>query len=131
MSGKPETVSAVFPSKYLSAADLARPVVLRVAAVDVEEFRQQGGAKEWRPVGRFATLGGQATHKALIANKSQCRALAQLANSERFADWPGVAVQLAPGRAQNGKATILIQAPPTQEPPAAENGRKQQQARQR
>lgn len=118
MSGKPETVSAVFPSKYLTAADLARPVVLTVAAVDVEEFRQQSGPKEWRPVVSFRTLGGQATHKALIANKSQCRALAQLAGSERFADWPGATVLLTPGRAQNGKATILIQAPPAQESPA-------------
>lgn len=119
MSSKPETVSAVFPSKYLTAADLARPVVLKVAAVDVEEFRQQGGAKEWRPVVSFCTLGGQAAHKALIANKSQSSALALLAKSERFADWPGITVQLAPGRAQNGKATILIQAPPAQEPPAS------------
>ena len=110
MSGKPETVSAVFPSKYLTAADLARPVVLKVAAVDVEEFRQQGGAQEWRRAARWDSVGGPAADEALIANKSQCRALAQLAGSERFADWPGATVLLTPGRAQNGKATILIQA---------------------
>lgn len=108
MDKAPETVSQMFPSRFLSAADLTKPVKLKVAAVHVEQMRQQDGSQEWKPLVAFVTMGGQPTQKQLVANKTQSHALSVVAGSERFAEWPGAVVTLSPGRAPNGKATIVV-----------------------
>jgi hypothetical protein len=108
MTHPPQTVSEMFPSRYLSAAELRQAVTLRVAAVAVEQFRQPDGDQVWKPVIAFVTMGGQPTQKQLVANKTQCHALAVVAGTERFDKWPGTVVTLSPGRAPNGKETIVV-----------------------
>lgn len=54
-----------------------------------------------------------ARHSCLPLNRTQCLALAALAGTERFADWPGTRVTLSPATAPNGKPTIRITAAPT------------------
>jgi len=51
----------------------------------------------------------------MICNKTQCQALTDLTGSERFTDWVGRVVILAPATAQNGKPTLAIRPAPAQE----------------
>jgi hypothetical protein len=85
----PDTVAALYPSKWLKADDLGG-VAKRVTIAAVLDFER-------------AT-------KRMICNVTQCRALASVLGSDRFADWIGKAVTLAPGTAPNGKPTIEIKA---------------------
>lgn len=103
--GNPTTVSELFPSRWLTAADLAgRPVRVVIESVDFENMRQRDGTTE-----RKAVITFEKAHKQLVLNKTQAQAIMNLAGSERFADWPGVAVVLTEGRAPNGKPTITIE----------------------
>lgn len=102
------TVSELFPSKYVRAADLGgRPRVVVVAAVFVEEFRQRDGSRARRPVLRF-----RGATKAMILNKTQALALAEITGSEVIEEWVGHRVMLTPGVASNGQPTIVIQRAP-------------------
>ncbi len=110
-SNNPRTVSDAWPSRWLHADDLRnRPWVLTIHSITWEELRQARGATEWKPVAHF-----HEAKKALVLNKTQARAIADVTGSEVFDDWPGHAVQLRPGRAPNGKATIVIGHPPVTE----------------
>ncbi len=103
--GNPTTVSELFPSQWLQAADLGgRPVRVVIERVDFEELRQRDGTRERKAIVTF-----EKAHKRLILNKTQAHAILTIAGSERFADWPGVAVVLTEGRAPNGRPTITIE----------------------
>ena len=54
-----------------------------------------------------AVLAFEGKTKRLILNKTQCKQLAEITGSERFEDWVGRAVSLAPATAQNGKPTRI------------------------
>jgi hypothetical protein len=111
-SRAPQSVGEMWPSRYLTAADVTGRVTLKIRQVTLEEFREPGtGEKTWKPVISFETLSGRQTQKSLIANKTQGHSFAQITGSERFADWPGKLIVLAPARAQNGKPTISILPP--------------------
>lgn len=110
----PQTVGELFPSRYLSAAELGRPVTVKIAAVAVEEFRQPDGERHWRAVVSF-----ERATKQLICNKTQSLSLARLCGSERVAEWVGHVVTLKPGKAPNGKQTIEIGPGPWPSVPAA------------
>lgn len=105
MANQPATVSELYPSKWLRAGDL-RPggVRVKIVGVEVQELRQPDGA-----VKQSAILSFEHATKRMICNVTQCRAIAQILESERFADWPGHTVCLVPAMAQNGKATIEVQ----------------------
>jgi hypothetical protein len=75
-----------------------------IAGVSVEEFRQRDGTRKAAAVVSF-----EKATKRLIANKTQLRALATILNSERFEDWRGKTVALAPDTAPNGKPTIAVE----------------------
>ena len=103
-----QTVSDLFPSKWLSADDLAgRSVVVQIAQVSLEEIRQRDGKNELKAVVAF-----DRAHKRLILNKTQALAIAAVVRSEAFADWPGQRIQLSVGRAPNGKPTIVVSQAP-------------------
>jgi hypothetical protein len=100
----PATVSELYPSKWLKRDDLAgRPVRVKIEAVNIETFRQPDGTSK---VSAVVTFAGKT--KRLICNKTQCNAFASVTGSERFADWVGHEVMLAPATSQNGKPTIAI-----------------------
>ena len=102
--GRPETVEELYPCPWLKAADLAcRPVTVTIAATELRDFRQPDGKPKTAVVVAFEKAG-----KRLICNKTQCRAMMNLAGSPRFADWPGLRVRLAPATAPNGKPTIAV-----------------------
>lgn len=101
---KPQTVSQMFPSKYLKAEDLSgKSYSLTVVSASVEKLRQFDGSQAWKVV-----LAFDKAQKLLILNKTQCKALADITGSERFETWPGVTVKLSAGMAQNGKPTIHL-----------------------
>ena len=114
MTTYPQTVSELYPSKWLKAADLARPVTVKIEQCSFEQiYNQRAGEHEPRLVIAFTGC-----KKRLITNKTQCQAIAAIVGSDAFADWPGQAVTLAPGRAHNGKQTIIVSRPAPASPAA-------------
>lgn len=106
----PQTISELYPSKWLKAADL--PPGGRVATVEraeIQTFRKPSNEQEPALVLYFERAG-----KALICNKTQLRAIESITGSERFADWPGARLHLKPAIAPNKKATIAITRPADQ-----------------
>lgn len=116
-----QTVSDLFPSKWLCADDLAgRAITVTISAVTLEEIRQRNGASELK-----AVLAFERAHKRLILNKTQALAIAGALCSEVLADWRGQRIQMRAGQAPNGKPTIVISPAQTQnndprQPPQAE-----------
>lgn len=99
----PRTLSELYPSKWLVAADIQKPVVVTIISITIEELRQADGSNEPKLVISFRNAS-----KKMIANVTQAKRLAELLGTEVFADWVGARVKLAPGKASNGKPTIVI-----------------------
>lgn len=103
--GKPETVSEMFPRRWLKAEDLTKPVKVVIEAIEVQEVRQRDGSQKLAPIVAF-----RGCFKRLIANRTQCHSIVNATGSERFADWPGHTLILSAGKAPNGKPTIIVHA---------------------
>jgi len=115
----PETVSDLFPSKWLSVSDLnGRTFDLVIDRVDRGMFpiHPRTREKELKAIVFFKLLDGRPTTKGLILNSTQATQIAEIAKTERFAQWPGTAVTLIPATAPNGKPTIGIRPGPAPEP---------------
>lgn len=107
----PQSVSELYPSEWLKPDDLnGRSCILAIQTVTLEELHNPRTNKK----GLKAVLDFGRS-KRLVLNKTQCQAIADIAQSERFEDWPSTRLTLAPGRAHNGKPTIIITPAP---PPA-------------
>ena len=102
MSGRLSRVSELYPSKWLSPADLQRPVTVTILSVDIEALRQADGSRANKLVLTFRNA-----HKRMVLNQTQARRLAELLGDE-FGGWSGARVQLAPSKASNGKDTIAV-----------------------
>lgn len=111
----PQTVSQLYPDPWLRVDDLnGRTVTLTIARATIETVRSTiTNSDEQVCILDFGRS------KRLILNKTQCLAVADIAGTEVFADWPGVRIELRPGRARNGKPTIVITPPPHRAPDAA------------
>lgn len=104
---KPKTVSDLFPSKYLSAEDLrGNRYTLKIVSADVELLRGIQGEHY------SAVLTFESAQKRLVLNKTQAQAMAQITKTEVVSAWAGKRIMLSPGRAHNGKPTIVISAAP-------------------
>ena len=102
MSGRLSRVSELYPSKWLSPADIQRPVMVTILSVDIEELRQADGSRANKLVLTFRNA-----HKRMVLNQTQAKRLADLLGDE-FGGWPEARVKLAPSRASNGKDTIAV-----------------------
>ena len=114
-----------YQSPWLSLPDLAgRAVRVTISEVRVEEVKQRDGTKA-----RKAVLSFSGKKKRLICNVSQARAAGE-AWGDDLERWIGKQAILQPGKAENGKDTImLIPMPPAaHEPPAAAPGALQPEA---
>lgn len=107
MAKYPQTVSELFPSKWLKAVDLEKPVCIEIVAVDFETVYDVQIHEHILKL----VVGFKGAKKRLIPNKTQCESLWAITGSEVFADWVGHTVTLAPGKAHNGKPTIVISRP--------------------
>ncbi len=106
----PKSVGELFPSKYLSAEDLnGKSFKLVVASVEFTTIHDRFDGDVVKAVVRFENA-----KKGLILNKTQAMALAAICGSEEFSAWPGAQVILRPGRAHNGKPTIVVDPVPAQ-----------------
>ena len=102
----PKTVSELYPPKWVKAADLGgHAVTVVISDVTVESFRLPDGTHR-----ASAVLAFEGKTKRLILNKTQCKQLIEITGSERFEEWVGRSISLAPATAQNGKPTIAIRA---------------------
>ena len=105
MDTKPTTVSELYPRLWLKPEDLGgKARTVTIASVEVHDFRQRDGSTK-----AAAVLTFEKATKRLIANRTQVQALATIMGSERFLDWTGQSVALAPAIAPNGKPTIAVQ----------------------
>lgn len=115
-----------YQSPWLSLPDLAgRAARVTISEVKVEEVRQRDGSKA-----RKVVLSFSGKRKRLICNVSQARAAGD-AWGDDLDRWVGKAAILQPGKAENGKDTILlIPVPPAahEPPPAAQPGALQPEA---
>jgi len=102
-NGSIKTLSELYPSPWLHAADLAKPVTVRIAAVELQEFHMPDNTTKLALVVSF-----EKAKRKLVANKTQCRTLMAITGSETFADWVGASITLAPAVAPNHKGTIAI-----------------------
>ena len=103
----PKTVSELFPSKWLKAIDLEKPVSIKIVSVYFETVYD---AQNHEHVLKLV-VGFKGAQKRLIPNKTQCEALWAITQTEVFAEWVGHTVTLTRGKAHNGKPTIVISAP--------------------
>lgn len=102
-----KTVSEVYPSQWVHVDDLkGRSVMVTIERAVVEAVRQRDGDNLPKIVLSLAK-----TEKRLICNKSQAVKLTEICGTEEFARWSGTKIVLSPGRAANGKPTIVITAP--------------------
>ena len=105
-----------YASPWLSLADLAgRAARVTICEVKVEEVRQRDNSKA-----RKVVLSFSGKKKRLICNVSQARAAGE-AWGDELDRWVGKAAILQPGKAENGKDTILlVPVPPAEHeaPPA-------------
>lgn len=102
---QPKTVSELFPSKYISSEDLqGKTYSLTVARVSFEIVRDYYTKQDETK----ACVWFEHAEKGLLLNKTQAMALAQIAGTEEFDKWAGTKLILRPGRAPNGKMTIVV-----------------------
>ena len=78
-------LSQIFPSKYVKAADIVRPLQLSINRVAFEAM-QDGNQK---PVIYF-----DGTQKGIVCNRTNAKTVALLAKSEETNDWPGTKVEI-------------------------------------
>jgi len=105
-------INGAFPSKYLKASDIAaaQPVV----QIDRVVVEQVGREQEHKPVVYFVGKS-----KGVVLNKTNARAIAQIAGSSETDDWAGTSVQLYVAQVEfSGESmeAIRIRAPRAAQP---------------
>ncbi len=78
----------VFPSKFLSAADLDNDTTLTVYSVEMAELKDRNGAPEHKPAINFSEV-----EKGLILNKTNWKTIEKLYGAESD-DWVGEKITL-------------------------------------
>ena len=102
----PNTVSELFPSKWINVDDLnGRTFDLTIARIEFDEFPAHPHTKDKI---KKAIVWFEKAKKGLILNATQATQIADVAGTERFSEWAGVRITLASGTAPNGKPTITI-----------------------
>ena len=105
-STKLVTVSDLYPSKWLRAEDLkGKTFEIKIAQVNVEELNGIQGKH------KCVVLYLEGARKPFCLNKTQCMSISRITGSEIITDWEGRTIAIRPGVAQNGKPTIIVQAP--------------------
>jgi hypothetical protein len=99
-------IKTVFPSKYVSAEDLAgRRVEVTVAGAEmVKTFNRRANREEER-----LALSFHNATKRMLLNKTQAYEVATITGSFETDAWPGQRLVLRTGRAPNGKPTIVVE----------------------
>ena len=103
-------INDIYPSKYLSAADLQnRDVAVTIERVEMEEF-EDSGRKVTKPVVFF-----QGSAKAMIFNKTNATTVADITGQDNTDHWGGARICLYPTMVQFGSKmteAIRVKRPP-------------------
>ncbi len=106
----PSVKNELYPSKYLSAADLQnRDVIVTIVKVEMEEF-EDNGRKVTKPVVHF-----QGSPKAMIFNKTNATTVADITGQDNTDHWGGARICLYPTMVQFGSKmteAIRVKRPP-------------------
>lgn len=103
----PKTVDQLYPDPWLRVDDLnGRAYVLTIKRCDIEMVHSTIARES-----KLVAILDIGRTKRLILNKTQCEAVADIAGSRIFDEWPGTKISVREGRATNGKATIVISRP--------------------
>ncbi len=106
----PSVKNELYPSKYLSAADLQnRDVIVTIVKVEMEEF-EDNGRKVPKPVVHF-----QGSPKAMIFNKTNATTVADITGQDNTDHWGGARICLYPTMVQFGSKmteAIRVKRPP-------------------
>lgn len=98
-------IDEIYASPFLKAADIAKPVRVRIARCELGEFAdQKTGELQQRIVLHF-----DKARKALVLNKSQAYSAAGALGNETDS-WVGREIVLSAGLAPSGQPTIVISA---------------------
>lgn len=96
----------LFPSKYLSSADLKeRDVTVLIDRVEKAALRMSGGKSETRVLIFFKTAKGQPLSKSLVANKTNATTIASL-HGTKVEKWIGKPITLFPTTCKFGPTTV-------------------------
>jgi len=96
----------LFPSKYLSSADLKeRDVTVLIDRVEKAALRMSGGKSETRVLIFFRTAKGQPLSKSLVANKTNATTIASL-HGTKVEKWIGKPITLFPTTCKFGPTTV-------------------------
>jgi len=87
-------INDMFPSKYISAADVTQPFTLRISGVQPEEMTARDGTKEMKGVLYFSNA-----KKGLVLNKINATVIADCYGSETES-WSGQMITLYKDRVQ-------------------------------
>ena len=104
------TINDIYPSKYLSAADLKnQEVVVTIDHVEMDEF-DDNGRKVTKPVVYF-----QGSPKAMIFNKTNATTVVDITGQPDTDNWGGARICLYPTMVQYGSKmteAIRVKRPP-------------------
>lgn len=106
--GQPVTghYKLLFPSKYLSSADLKeKDVTVLIDRVEKGQLRVSGGKSETRVLIYFRTAKGVALSKSLVANKTNATTIASL-HGTKVEAWKGKPITLFPTTCKFGPTTV-------------------------
>ena len=113
----------VFPSKFLKAGDLNKPIQVMIERAPLETLKSTEGKEQVKTVLYF-----RGAKKALPLNLTNWESCAEICGADDSDDWPGHQIELYPTKTQMGGKTvdcIRIRPPaqrelPKQKPPVGE-----------
>lgn len=107
-------IEDLYPKKWISPADISRPVTVTISAVSAEEvYNTRERSQEVKAAVSFASA-----KKRLILNKTQAYTLAHIFGPDT-AGWIGKRITLTTGLAPNRQQTIIINAASAPAPASA------------
>ena len=99
-------VQLLFPSQYVSAADLkGRDVTLTIERVVLRDLHLSNGGTERKPVIHFVYPDARRDRKKLVLNKTNATTIAQL-HGPVPSQWAGQKITLYPTTCKFGRETV-------------------------
>jgi hypothetical protein len=80
-----------FPSKYLSAAEIATPFEATIENVDFDDVGTSENPE------RKLVCSFEEEHKPIVLNLTRCEAIAEIAKTEDYERWSGTRVRISQG----------------------------------
>lgn len=103
-------IAGLKQSKFLTRADVSKPVLVTIKGVHQENVAKEGAPEEWKWAIEF-----EETDKPMILNSTNGQLIAQIIKSDETDNWPGHKVVLYddPSVSFGGKLTggIRVRAP--------------------